>query len=139
MPLPPLVQRTRRWLHVLVHLDRLEPYMATDRDLITTILAALPAIADGVAAKDAKIASLTEQLADAGAAAAADESADAAALSPVGDAVEAIRAALAGSPTTPPTEPAPIPVEEVPAAVEEAAEAEPQSPTGPDTAEQPPA
>lgn len=126
---PAFVRRWQRRLHNLARFfDHLETYMAADRDLITTILAALPEISAGIAAKDAKIASLTQQLTDAGVAAAADEEADRQALAPVAEAVDAMRAALAGSPTTPAVEPEPIPVEEIPAAVEEAAAAEPTDP-----------
>jgi hypothetical protein len=133
-----IVRRARRRLHTLTRiLDTLETSMAPDRDLATTILAALPEISAGIAAKDAKIASLTQQLSDAGVAAAADAQDDAAAWAPVGEAVEAIRAALAASPITPDQVPDTIPVEDVPAVLDQATPvpASDGEPAGPDSAE----
>ncbi len=101
-----------------------EQTMAADRDLATTILAALPAIAEGIAARDSKIAELQQQLDAAGVAAAADEAEDTAAFTPVKEAVDAIVAALTASPATPDTAPDPIPVEDIPAAVDQAAQTE---------------
>lgn len=137
------VRRWRRRLSTLSRLlDHLETTLATDRDLISTILAALGPIAEGVAAKDTRIRELEQQLAAAGAAAAADEAADTAALAPVAEAVQALRDALAPRVDV---EPVPIPVEEVPAAVEDLPADGPvdppvsdgEAPSGPDTVEQP--
>ncbi len=123
--MPDLVRRLRRRLHTLTRfLDHLENTMAADRDLITTILAGLGPIAEAIRAKDATIAALRGRLTDAGIAAAADEATDAAALTPVAQAVDAMALALAASPATGATEPEPIPVEQVPAAVEQAASTE---------------
>jgi uncharacterized coiled-coil protein SlyX len=89
-------------------LTRLEKRMATDRDLIERLAAALPVIADGIRAKDARIAELEGN-------AAGDEAADTAALSPVADAVDALVAAV--SPAAPDVTPVEN-VEDVPASVD---------------------
>lgn len=134
-----IVRRARRRLHTLTRIiDNLENFVATDRDLITTILAALPGISAAVAAKDARIADLEQQLAAAGVAAADDEAGDAAALAPVKDAVDAIVASLQASPSTPDQVPDVIPVEDVPAVLDQATPApgsETAEAAGPDSAE----
>lgn len=135
--LPEIVRRARRRLHTLTRiLDNLENPVATDRDLITTILAALPSISAAVAAKDARIADLEQKLTDAGVAAAEDEAADTAALAPVKAAIDAMTAALVASPVTPDQAPDTIPVEDVPAVLDQAPPPPAdQEASGPDSAE----
>lgn len=123
--MPEFVRRWKRRLTTFARfLDTLESIMtAPDRDLITTILAALTAIPDAIRARDAYTADLERRLREADAASAADAQADAEAMAPVADVVERIVAALAGSSVTPDTAPEPIPVEEAGQAVEEAVDA----------------
>lgn len=89
--------------------------MATDRDLIQKIAAALPVLADAVRAKDAEIARLRTEASE-------DEAADTAALSPVAEAIDALVAAA--SPAAPDVTPVDT-VEDVPGSLEDAPAEEP--------------
>lgn len=115
MPLP-IVRRLRRRLHTLTRiLDLLEPHMAADRDLITALAQAIPAIAAGVD----NLADDRDQWRQRALAAegreATDETDDLASLGPLREGLAAIQAQLAA--TAGEQDSAPVPLEDVPAVI----------------------
>lgn len=109
-----IVQRARRWLHVLAHLDLLESFMAADRDLIESLAALIPTIVDGVDQLVTDRNAWRDRALAAEGAAVTDEADDLAALTPLRDGLAALAAKLA--PAAPEVEP--VPVEELPGAVD---------------------